>query len=59
LTKVLNKGKKVELKLKDQGRNKTWLAKKLGISRPSLYQRLKDGYWTNYELYKLKELGLL
>jgi transcriptional regulator with PAS, ATPase and Fis domain len=51
--------KKVEFALKNQGRNKTWLAKELGISRPSLYQRLSDNVWQNNELIKLKSIGLI
>lgn len=51
--------KKVELALKEQGRNKTWLAIQLGISRPALYQRLKDNCWQFGEVNKLKTIGLI
>lgn len=51
--------KKVEFALKDQGRNKSWLAKELGISRPILYQRLSDNIWQAAEVMKLKTLGLI
>ncbi len=50
--------KKVELELKAQGRNKSWLANELGITRPVLYSRLKDNFWTPTELMKLKAIGL-
>lgn len=51
--------KKVELALKNQGRNKSWLAIQLGISRPSLYQRLSDNIWHDSEVRKLKTIGLI
>lgn len=51
--------KKVELAIKEQGRNKTWLAKQLGISRPALYQRLNDNIWSVGEIIKLKSIGLI
>lgn len=51
--------KKVELALKEQGRNKSWLAIQLGISRPILYQRLSDNLWQSIEINKLKSIGLI
>lgn len=59
---VLNKltaSKKVEFALKDQGRNKSWLAKELGLSRPVLYDRLKSNTFNNNELNKLRSIGLI
>jgi len=60
-TKVENitTSKKLELSLVKQGRNKTWLSKELGISRPVLYQRLKDNFWTINEITILKSHGLI
>jgi len=55
----LTTAKKVEFALKDQGRNKSWLAEQLGVSRPVLYQRLKDNAWNAHEIIKLKTIGLL
>jgi len=51
--------KKVELALKEQGRNKSWLADKLNISRPVLYQRLSDNFWKPSEIIILKSIGLI
>ena len=51
--------KTVELNLKDQGRNKSWLADQLGISRPTLYKKLSDNFWTIGEIIKLKSIGLV
>ena len=51
--------KKVELSLIENGSSKSWLAKQLNISRPVLYQRLKDNFWTTGEIIKLKLLGLI
>ena len=55
----LTTSKKVELSLKEQGRNKSWLALQLGISRPVLYQRLNDNLWKTGEISKLKIIGLI
>ena len=51
--------KKVEFALKDQGRNKSWLAMQLGVSRPILYKRLKDNIWHDSEVRILKTIGLI
>lgn len=56
---VITNSKKVELALKEQGRNKSWLALKLGISRPSLYARIKDNSWLSEDIIKLKTIGLI
>ena len=56
---IITTSKKVELALKEQGRNKSWLASQLGIGRPLLYRRLKDNFWTNKETNKLKLIGLI
>lgn len=50
---------KVIFALKDQGRKKTWLAEQLGISRPTLDNRLKDNTFAIGEIMKLQELGIL
>lgn len=55
----MNTSQKVEFALKDQGRSKTWLAEKLGISRPTLYQKLKDNFWSVNEIITLNRLGIL
>lgn len=57
--KRMNTSQKVEFALKDQGRSKTWLAEKLGISRPTLYQKLKDNFWSVNEIITLNRLGIL
>lgn len=38
---------------------KQWLAKQLGVSRPTLNERFRDNTWTDPEISKLRELGLL
>lgn len=48
--------KKVELELKDRGIKKIWLAQQLGIARQTLDIRLKDNFWSNGEIIKLKEI---
>jgi len=55
----LTTSKKVELSLKEQGRNKSWLAKELNISRPALYSKIKDNFWSINEVLKLKSIGLI
>jgi len=55
----LTTAKKVEFALKDQGRNKSWLANQLGFSRPVLYDRLRNNAWEPREIEKLQSLGLI
>lgn len=50
---------KVKFALSNQGRKKTWLADQLGISRPTLDNRLKDNSFLIGEIMKLQELGIL
>ena len=50
---------KVKQQLHIQGRNKSWLAEKLGMSRPTLYERLDDNCWLPSEIIKLKQLGVI
>lgn len=50
---------KVKNQLQTQGRNKSWLADQLGISRPTLYERLEDNCWLPSEIIKLKQLGVI
>ncbi len=50
---------KVSDQLQLQGRNKAWLAEKLDISRPTLYERLEDNLWLPGEIIKLKQLGII
>ena len=55
----LTTSKKLEFSLKEQGRNKTWLASQLGISRQALYKRLNDNFWKAGDIIKLKSMGLI
>jgi len=55
----LTTSKKLEFSLKEQGRNKSWLANELGINRPALYGKLKDNSWSLGEISKLNKLGLV
>jgi DNA-binding CsgD family transcriptional regulator len=49
---------KVHIQLKRQKKSMEWLAKKLGITRPTLYNRLENGF-EYHEEARLKEMGLL
>jgi transcriptional regulator with PAS, ATPase and Fis domain len=40
-------------------KNKSWLAAQLGISRPTLYDRMQANSWTQEEITKMKQLGLI
>jgi DNA-binding NtrC family response regulator len=51
--------KKVEFALKEQGRNKTWLARQLSLTRPTLYDRLDSNSFTDSEILKLRAIGLI
>lgn len=42
-----------------QGRKKTWLSEQMGMSRPTLDERLKENCWLPEEILKLKQLGIL
>ena len=42
-----------------QGRKKTWLSQQMGMSRPTLDERLKENCWLPGEILKLKQLGIL
>lgn len=54
------KGKKDILEnLKEQGRNVTWLSKKMGISRGTFYSRYNGDTWTQSELTILRLIGLV
>lgn len=50
---------RVRFALRNQGRKKTWLAEQLGISRPTLDNRLKDNSFLIGEVLKLQELGII
>lgn len=55
----LTTARKVEWALKNQGRKKTWLAEKLGMSRPTLNRKLKDNTFSVSEIYDIqKYLGV-
>ena len=45
---------KVETALKEQGRNKRWLARQLDISTATLYSRLEHNDWSLPELLVIK-----
>ena len=47
---------KVQEALKEQGRQKKWLYKQLGMSAPTLDSRLDNNDWTVAELVKLQDL---
>jgi len=49
----------VKQNIKKQGRKKSWLAKELGVSRPTLDNKIRDNYWSVSELVILKRLGLV
>ena len=49
----------LERTIKEQGRKKIWIAKQLGISRPTLDSRIKDNSWTDAEINRLQELQLI
>jgi len=49
---------KIHIKLKRRKLSMQWLADQLGITRPTLYNRLNEGFEYS-ERMKLKELGLL
>lgn len=49
----------VKDQLLKQGRKKTWLSDQLGISRPTLDDRLKENCWLPGEIIMLKQLGIL
>lgn len=38
------------------GRTVPWLAKQLGLSKGTIYQRFKDELWTLPELRRMKEI---
>jgi hypothetical protein len=44
--------------IQDRGIKKGWIADYLGISRPTLNQRITDNSWTVGEVVKLNELGV-
>jgi len=56
---MLTTSKKLELSLAEQGRSKTWLANYLGITRPTLYSKINDNFWTLNEILKLKKAGII
>ena len=47
------------LEKRPYGQGKKWLASQLGLSRPTLKKRLYTDYWTDKELSRLKELGII
>lgn len=56
---ALKINKKVKMNLEEQGRSKTWLANKMGITRQLLHTRLNDNFWSDSDISKLKELGII
>ena len=51
--------KELQQTIIDQGRKKKWIAKQLGISRPTLDSRIRDNSFTDAEINRLKELQLV
>jgi ACT domain-containing protein len=49
----------IKNRIEEKGISKTWLIKKLGISRGTFYSRLKDGLFTTEEYSILKIHGLV
>ena len=43
---------------RNRKRTKTWLAKELNMSRPTLNERLNTNSWTIEDVTKLKTLGI-
>lgn len=51
--------RKVRHWLDDNKKTKSWLAKELGISRPTLNDRLRDNFFSAHEIVILKnKLGI-
>lgn len=50
---------KLKESIKSQGRKKSWIAEQLGISRPTLNNKLEDNSFTPEEERKLRELQLI
>jgi len=59
IKEILKTSDKIRFALKDQGRKKIWLAEQLGISRPTLDNRLKDNSFLIGEIMRLQEIGIL
>ncbi len=51
-----NISQKVLASLKEQGRSKSWLYGKLGMTAPTLDKRLKSNGWKVSELIQLQDL---
>ena len=55
----MTNSKKLQLAIIEQGRKKSWVAKRLGISRPTLDKRIENNSFTDSEIMRLHELQLL
>lgn len=55
IMKIVNYGKELEKHIKKHGITITHVSKKLGIKRPTLYNRFKDGEFSKDELIKVKQ----
>lgn len=49
---------KIEVFIKNRGVKKGWIAEQLGISRPTLNERLRDNCFKIDEIIKLKNIGI-
>lgn len=49
---------KIEVYMRNRGVKKGWIAKQLGISRPTFDKRLSDNCFKIDEIIKLKSLGI-
>lgn len=55
----LNFNEELEIWMKRNGISKIWLADKLGITRQSIYNRIKMPHrWTEEEIEKLDDMGM-
>ena len=55
--KISKNNEKVIIWLFRIGETQQWLADKLGQTRQSISQKIRDNYFTELDLIKMKELG--
>lgn len=56
---TLTNKEKIEVNLKRLKMSKNELWEKLGVSKPNGIKKLKNNYWDNRQIQRLKELGLI
>lgn len=59
MTKIVNYGKLLKKAIKEKGLKKKFVYEELGISKPTLNTRLKDGCFTEEQIEKIKSLWLI